>query len=1095
MTEHVSSDVLTPEEKHFRKMVEAVNQAAPRNLPADAVICPCENEHRPVYPVRYAYSNLFGDKTAKAAMPPPVKKLLELCPAQPDIEIYSPEMCTVEDTGGYSARLLRSGWVYVFEEGEYPTRTDTEGQLLIFKHTVTYAHNGRVYDETDNSEEAGKAVKGGDADEYFIPHARIYNAESQTTELKEQFPYLPYLPIKKDVITARFFFSDIPLSDYTLNKMITDPEFRASFMQEINLVNFDDNPYALELREEHIDYLVEEYKDEAQRFVSFVEQAKNTGADLPEGSYFSEITNTPDVSKGSESLLAQVKASLDENEKSSLVILHDPVGYQKDILALYSFVTAAYAAFQHHWSYPNQVGHHLLAIKTHLDHPDIVHTGNGYRLNEQFLDNIDMQGWQTYWPQIEKGYEKFEQLQQNIVRLYADFLTNHEMINKAGGIKNYIDHVFLIQEQYETGDFRHREFFEEVIRYSTFHELLLSPLNSSKAGLQTLNLIFSVDKPEGEIWKAISDIMITLISEEKLRDGGAYYFKDHILPSLQSTLLICWDALGYAFAVTHEQLKKTAGNIRNITQAGIDHLAKKILPAFLDVFGIRVDMKTLQPMSGKKFMSWMDSLNGKTAPVKNATGQMRKLLDWDTALRNPKVTNAINTIQYHYTSTGLPVDKETFKNTLSLSASLYSMLTGMLGLYTAKMTEYDKNDPLNTGAVNIFRMQMIVYFVSTAEGVIATRQAAGVYMNRVTYPPLRHILMKIRLPEVTSGLGKLVVKNIGYVVALLTIALPITEGIAELDKKNHVAAGAKFTESAATLALSIGVAGVGKANAIIRGAEMLSTNQVIRFVTIYAWKIVLGAVLVLVGSAIVYYLFKTDNFEELLKNCFWGNGTKYFAGGYSTKNNNNIDRPKKKETQLEKYIGNFAQYTEYYQMELQEFLNLFFTPQMKITAKPKITAQLKKEIDKAPYMIHYQFRLANFQCGLSDIEYQLVKIKPTVMYASQMPVEHLPPEPDIIHRRNGYKYIASDNHTFSLAFERALTAALQNTLLQDGEFKFSFEVDAGMHTSDPLKNNSVPSLFWYYLIDRIKGDIAPLRYRNGNLQNKIYGLIDDKGME
>ena len=78
MTGNVNSDPSTPEEKHLRKMVEAVNQAAPRNLPADAVICPCENEHRPVYPVRYAYSNLFGDKTAKAAMPPPVKKLLEL---------------------------------------------------------------------------------------------------------------------------------------------------------------------------------------------------------------------------------------------------------------------------------------------------------------------------------------------------------------------------------------------------------------------------------------------------------------------------------------------------------------------------------------------------------------------------------------------------------------------------------------------------------------------------------------------------------------------------------------------------------------------------------------------------------------------------------------------------------------------------------------------------------------------------------------------------------------------------------------------------------------------------------------------------------
>lgn len=54
----MNSKYLTPEERHLRKVVEAVNQASPRNLQADAVVCPCENEHRPVYPVRYAYSNL-----------------------------------------------------------------------------------------------------------------------------------------------------------------------------------------------------------------------------------------------------------------------------------------------------------------------------------------------------------------------------------------------------------------------------------------------------------------------------------------------------------------------------------------------------------------------------------------------------------------------------------------------------------------------------------------------------------------------------------------------------------------------------------------------------------------------------------------------------------------------------------------------------------------------------------------------------------------------------------------------------------------------------------------------------------------------------
>ncbi|MDE5308678.1 hypothetical protein PY546_22910 [Providencia stuartii] len=240
--------------------------------------------------------------------------------------------------------------------------------------------------------------------------------------------------------------------------MATDLEFRRSFMQEINLVNFSDNPYALEANENHINYLVEEYKDEASKFSVFVEQTKKIGSKLP-SEYFSEITNTPNISKGAQSLLSQMKASLDYGEKSSLIILHDPVGYQKDILSLYSFITTAYASFQHHWSYPNQVGHYLSAIKEHLIHPDILQTAAGNQLHETFLDNIDVDGWQTYWPEIELGYKEFEKLQSHIVQLYSDFLSNPSIKNEIGGIKNYIDHVFLIKEQYEQGYLLEREFF------------------------------------------------------------------------------------------------------------------------------------------------------------------------------------------------------------------------------------------------------------------------------------------------------------------------------------------------------------------------------------------------------------------------------------------------------------------------------------------------------------------------------------------------------------------------------------------------------------------------------------------------------------
>ncbi|MCW2256658.1 hypothetical protein M2263_002749 [Providencia alcalifaciens] len=484
MTERINPNDLTPLEKHLREVVEAVNRMFPRNLQADAVVCPCEEEHRPVYPVRYAYSNLYADNNAKASLPPTINALLDAA--------------SVEQTKGFSARLLRTGWVYVFEEGDYPTRTNTLGQLLIFKHVVNYYDNGYVYSNGDASEEAAAAIEAGDAEEGFVPYLRVYDPLSQQWRLDAQSSQYPYLPIKKDVMTARFLFSDIPLSDYTLNKIETDAAYRHFFMQEINLVHFDNNPYALEANASHIEHLVEEYKEESKQFYAFTEQAKAIGNPLPK-EYFSHIASATSITKSTQALLNQTQKNLDYNEKSSLIILHDPVGYQKEILSLYTFVTTTYAMFQHYWRYPNKVGHYLSALETQFEKPEIAKTEQGKELKEKFSTHLDVQGWKTYWPQIEAGYQEFEKLQANIIQLYQDFLTNPEIRDQQGGLKHYIDHAFLIKQQLQQGDFLHSDFFDEVETYCQLHELLLAPLNSSIAGRNTLDLLFSIDSEGGSV--------------------------------------------------------------------------------------------------------------------------------------------------------------------------------------------------------------------------------------------------------------------------------------------------------------------------------------------------------------------------------------------------------------------------------------------------------------------------------------------------------------------------------------------------------------------------------------------------------------------
>ncbi|WP_272657569.1 hypothetical protein [Providencia sp. PROV118] len=266
-------------------------------------------------------------------------------------------------------------------------------------------------------------------------------------------------------------------------------------------------------------------------------------------------------------------------------------------------------------------------------------------------------------------------------------------------------------------------------------------------------------------------------------------------------------------------------------------------------------------------------------------------------------------------------------------------------------------------------------------------------------------------------------------------------------------------------------------------------------VAAFAWElIIIGAIVFGIGMA-VYNYFKTDAFEELLKQCFWGNGRKYFAGGYKLKEDQIISRSPQKKEQLDYYIEYAESFQGYYQIELQEFANLFFTSQLQANAIPKSKAGLgQSHYGAAHYVIQYQFTLGNFQCGISDIEYQLVEKKALFAYPAGTPVASLPKQRDTVVKHRGIDYLASQQTKFNAAFEAALQDALACTTLRDGELVLSFEVEAGIFVGDPL-GQSIPSIYWYYLVDRLKGEIAPLRYRNGDPNDKLYGCIDEEGTE
>ncbi|EMH1773355.1 hypothetical protein R8P46_004039, partial [Proteus mirabilis] len=331
---------------------------------------------------------------------------------------------------------------------------------------------------------------------------------------------------------------------------------------------------------------------------------------------------------------------------------------------------------------------------------------------------------------------------------------------------------------------------------------------------------------------------------------------------------------------------------------------------------------------------------------------------------------------------------------------------------------------------------------------------------------------------------KVGLKGLGYTVAILGVALPLAEASTEFYNHDYITGSAKITEAVGTLAFSVGLAAWGA-----------TEGAVATTIAAFAWElIVIGAIVYGVGAAIYTY-FKTDSFEKLLKQCFWGNGDKYFAGGKKLKEDQIISRSSQKKEQLDYYVEYAELFKEYYQIELQEFANVFFTSNLQVKAIPKLKADMRPAHPyAASYIIQYQFTLGNFQYGISELEYQLVEKKVLEFIPPGIPIKNLPKRGELVVKYRGSEYFESQQIKFNTAFEEALQQALVRKKPHDGEFVLSFEVDAGMFIGNPV-GKSIPSIYWYYIVDRIKGEIAPLRYRNSNPDDKIYGCIDEEGTE
>ena len=1035
MTDNINPKSLTPEE-HLGKMVEAVNQAAPRNLQADAVVCPCENEHRPVYPVRYAYSNFYWDlrysqldespnQTAEASLPPTIEQLLNAK--------------TVAENRGFSARLLRKGWVYVFEEGNYPTRSKpknkdnkeqdvdaTKGRLLVFEHQVTFSQEGK--EGTEN----------------FIPYI-FTTLKNGNVILKENGQGNPYLAIPKDVINASVFFSESKLSDYTLSKIGSTPDFRTKLMQEVNFIDYSNNDYCVELNQENLHQLVEDYKDESSKFRLFINDI--TYSTIP-SSFFSDTTTVPDLPQDAVILNNQVKKALDYDEQSALLILKDPVGYQKDILSYYNVVTELHMLYLTYYSYPNKIGQYITGIQN-ASH-NIKNVDDRNKMQTILRESVNQGALDCEWKDINKTFLFFERHQKRVLSLYESFMTNPKVINENGGLKHYFDYAFSFHERIKTLDVFNTVFFEELNQAFDLYYDLTAPLNNSTQGKRTLDKLYSIESDENSLWVGLTKKFVSLIAKPSVREAilQADEYARYIEKLMNKLALLCHDSVAFSFTKTHDIFSKYDIKNRLINAKGIDYLAKKILPMMMALSNAQISSSQLVELTGHELSAWIKKLKSVTGhlAMDPLASKLHKLFDWEQKLKNLGNGAAIRIpkieIKNIVTNKVFIYGKESLNVSSSLFLNGFSLIIGSIQIYTLQaMSFYERNNPLKQSPYNLYAGQIIANLFVASASALKVSQVASTLSETVSGSTLKFFLDKIKLPMLATDVGKTRMTVLGKAAGWVGVFLSLRDAVE---------------------AFHIGNNAQGVSNLVMMAGAIILISAT------GGWALFAG--LLVLGGLVASQLTSWSHLETLLKHSFWGNElSSNFWGN---------NRPTTIGEQLKKYINNFEQYEAQGIIELQEFHNLFYTAKMTQEEMPRGKIRLS-------------FELTNFTPGISDVYFHFVtQVGKLSGGAEQINTTHS------VYNLNTRKDLLDINEQLKAASEKGQWNP------ETGIFKFSLEVQSKIvntYSAFRQGENSrmgIEDLYWYYQVnEQLK---TPLRYLDwgGDVQgnNTIMGFINSENI-
>ncbi|MBD2795380.1 hypothetical protein ID856_02345 [Xenorhabdus sp. 18] len=1020
-----ANDALETAEKTFEKIVDEANARIPHQLDMDTVVRPCDANIRPVYPIRYAYMNFFGDKWLNAQLPPPISTF---------IDPYDNSL-NASVLGGYSIRMPRPGWIYVKEEGPIKTRgSQQDGNLLIFKFSpeiVTLeGKRGMVTKYTKYEQKAGSSS-----------WEEIHPA-SGTAGLG-----YPFLAIDKDVTKISIVYSEVKLAKSVLNKMDNDKNFRKSAMQFVDLES-EASDYAIDARQEHFDGLVEDFKDPEKQFQAYKNQLSDPtlqSADLgdmtTEGSFFMDADMEM---RYIDSLICPYY-----KDKAKIVVLHDPVGYQRDILMAYELLNLWQLSYSATNIYPLTIGSFV----------EIIAASKDESIKKSFNEHIHQENWKIWWPKLTDPIVDVKKRQEKILEIYKEFFESPSVAGKLGGLSHYFKYFFSLGDK--KSDLTEEDGQEFEI-YCDLAAELMQPLQRTPEGTSILEQIIGgkLALDESSSWDVINNGIVNTLGHD---GANKLLMTNFVTKGIDKIFGATGEVIGMFLAWGAEKMAQGsvslyAKSIEKVTQTftdkvfgalGVEEYKGSVLLTEKEVTKLINDLEKYkqQGLIGKS------KILRKKAKVNFQKKGGTAVFNWANRVRNytGDLKLKIPTIKINSPTFNVKFMQHLDKPlSIALDCSLtgFDLLMKSYTFYTLlSQSGFDRNNPLKANRKIVY---LAFSYLNTVLGMaVAVRNSseligkglakAEALARRMNHPAAEALLgAASRRLVLNSTYIRLVAKGIVGVSGVLSGGLSYYDAYHASALGSHKEAYAHVAIGTGSLMMTAGYLGAGA------GLGALGTSMV--------W----GGILAILAGTLYVVFFGKSHFEYLLMNCFWGNGDKYsfIEMGYK--------RPEIIEEQLKKIYKINDDITNSFLVEHQEFLNFFTRP------------ILKKESNKKG-KITYNFMLPNFQWERSELVY------------------HVLPSSSVTSRSDQTIYVNESYYTkakqrFSELMEQALYNIIyknKNPIDENGTLTLTLEIEE--------EYAQYLTVFWYYMPK--ENEISPLRYRWGEeptVENAIYGYFDEK---